>query len=175
MVEKPFGTDLASARELNERLLRVLREDQIYRIDHFLGKEPVQDIVYLRFANEILEPIWNRHHIESVQITLAESIDVEGRGAFYDQVGALRDVVQNHLLQVLALVTMEARRAARPRWRIVASTCSARSPTPIRLTASAVSTRGTRRKTACGRDPTPRRSPPCASGSTSGVGPASRS
>ena len=108
VVEKPFGSDLTSARELNEQLRRVLREDQIYRIDHFLGKEPVQDIVYLRFANEILEPIWNRHHIESVQITLAESIDIEGRGAFYDEVGALRDVVQNHLLQVLALVTMEA-------------------------------------------------------------------
>jgi glucose-6-phosphate 1-dehydrogenase len=108
VVEKPFGTDLTSARELNARLRRVLREEQIYRIDHFLGKEPVQDIVYLRFANEILEPIWNRHHVESVQITLAESFGIEGRGSFYDPVGALRDVVQNHLLQVLALVAMEA-------------------------------------------------------------------
>jgi glucose-6-phosphate 1-dehydrogenase len=108
VIEKPFGTDLASARELNERLRKVLREEQIYRIDHFLGKEPVQDIVYLRFANEILEPIWNRHHVESVQITLAESFGIEGRGSFYDPVGALRDVVQNHLLQVLALVAMEA-------------------------------------------------------------------
>jgi glucose-6-phosphate 1-dehydrogenase len=108
VIEKPFGTDLASARELNERLRRVLREEQIYRIDHFLGKEPVQDIVYLRFANEILEPIWNRHHVESVQITLAESVGIDGRGSFYDPIGALRDVVQNHLLQVLALVAMEA-------------------------------------------------------------------
>jgi glucose-6-phosphate 1-dehydrogenase len=108
VIEKPFGTDLTSARELNGRLLKVLREEQIYRIDHFLGKEPVQDIVYLRFANEILEPIWNRHHVESVQITLAEPFGIEGRGAFYDPVGALRDVVQNHLLQVLALVAMEA-------------------------------------------------------------------
>jgi glucose-6-phosphate 1-dehydrogenase len=107
VIEKPFGFDLASARELNERLRRVLDEHQIYRIDHFLGKEPVQDIVYLRFANEILEPIWNRHHVESMQITLAESFGIEGRGSFYDTVGALRDVVQNHLLQVLALVTME--------------------------------------------------------------------
>jgi glucose-6-phosphate 1-dehydrogenase len=108
VIEKPFGYDLASARSLDERLLHVLAEDQIYRIDHFLGKEPVQDIVYLRFANEILEPIWNRHHVESVQITLAESFGIEGRGSFYDDVGALRDVVQNHLLQVLALVAMEA-------------------------------------------------------------------
>lgn len=107
VIEKPFGFDLASARELNERLRRVLKEDQIYRIDHFLGKEPVQDIVYLRFANEILEPIWNRHHVEAVQLTLAESFGIEGRGSFYDDVGALRDVVQNHLLQVLALVAME--------------------------------------------------------------------
>jgi glucose-6-phosphate 1-dehydrogenase len=107
VIEKPFGYDLASARELNERLLQVLREDQIYRIDHFLGKEPVQDIVYLRFANELFEPIWNRHHVEVVQITLAESFGIEGRGSFYDPVGALRDVVQNHLLQVLALVSME--------------------------------------------------------------------
>jgi glucose-6-phosphate 1-dehydrogenase len=108
VIEKPFGTDLPSARELNARLRQVLREEQIYRIDHFLGKEPVQDIVYLRFANEILEPIWNRHHVESVQITLAESFGIEGRGSFYDPIGALRDVVQNHLLQVLALVAMEA-------------------------------------------------------------------
>jgi glucose-6-phosphate 1-dehydrogenase len=107
VVEKPFGADLASARALNERLLRVLGEDQIYRIDHFLGKEPVQDIVYLRFANEIMEPVWNRHHVESIQITMAETFGIEGRGSFYEEVGALRDVVQNHLLQVLALLTME--------------------------------------------------------------------
>jgi glucose-6-phosphate 1-dehydrogenase len=108
VVEKPFGYDLSSARTLNEHLLRVVREEQIYRIDHFLGKEPVQDIVYLRFANEIFEPIWNRHHVEAVQITLAESFDVKDRGGFYDGVGTLRDVVQNHLLQVLALVAMES-------------------------------------------------------------------
>jgi glucose-6-phosphate 1-dehydrogenase len=105
--EKPFGHDLASARELNHELLQVVREDQIYRIDHFLGKEPVQDIVYLRFANAIFEPLWSRDHIGSVQITMAERFGVEDRGRFYDGVGALRDVVQNHLLQVLALVAME--------------------------------------------------------------------
>ncbi|HTG47331.1 MAG TPA: glucose-6-phosphate dehydrogenase [Actinomycetota bacterium] len=107
VIEKPFGTDLASARALNAELHEVLREDQIFRIDHFLGKEPVQDIVYLRFANAIFEPLWNRDHISSVQITMAEAFGVEDRGRFYDAVGCLRDVVQNHLLEVLSLVAME--------------------------------------------------------------------
>jgi glucose-6-phosphate 1-dehydrogenase len=107
VVEKPFGTDLASAIELDRDLHQVLDEEQIFRIDHFLGKEPVQDILYLRFANEIFEPVWNRHHIESVQINMFEEFGVDDRGSFYDGVGALRDVVQNHLLQVLALVAME--------------------------------------------------------------------
>ncbi len=107
MVEKPFGYDIQSARKLNGQLREVLDEDQILRIDHFLGKEPVMDLQFLRFANDILEPVWNREHISAVQISMAEDFGVEDRGSFYDAVGALRDVVQNHLLQVMALAAME--------------------------------------------------------------------
>ncbi len=106
-VEKPFGHDLASARELNTRLHRVLREDQILRVDHFLGKEPVIELEYLRFANLAIAEVWDRKSVSCIQITMAENFGVTDRGAFYDSVGALRDVVQNHLLQVLALVAME--------------------------------------------------------------------
>lgn len=107
VVEKPFGRDTASARELNATLRKHLDETQIFRIDHFLGKEPVQNLMVFRFANSILEPIWNRNHIESITITMAEAFGLEGRGAFYDEVGALRDVVQNHLLQMVSLLAME--------------------------------------------------------------------
>ncbi len=107
IVEKPFGTDLASARALNRELLKVLDEHQIYRIDHYLGKETVQNIMVLRFANGLFEPIWNRHHIDHVQITVGETLTVGNRGSFYDAIGALRDMVPNHLFQLLSLVAME--------------------------------------------------------------------
>ena len=107
VLEKPFGRDLASATELNEVLHAAFAEDQIFRIDHYLGKESVEDLLVFRFANTFLEPIWNRRYVRSVQLTMAETIGVEGRGAFYDSVGALRDVVQNHLLQVVTLMAME--------------------------------------------------------------------
>ena len=106
MIEKPFGHDLESARALNAELCEVLGEEQILRIDHYLGKEPVMDITYLRFANSILEPVWNREHVSHVQMTIAEDFGVDDRGRFYDAVGAMRDVIQNHALQVLALVGM---------------------------------------------------------------------
>ncbi len=107
VVEKPFGHDLESARALAAELHRYLDESQLYRIDHFLGKMGLQEILYLRFANTTIEPVWNRHYISSVQVTMAESLGVEDRGHFYDPVGALRDVVVNHLLQVVAAVAME--------------------------------------------------------------------
>ena len=107
IVEKPFGTDLASAQALNRELLGVLEERQIYRIDHYLGKETVQNILVLRFANGLFEPIWNRDHIDHVQITVAETLTVGRRGRFYDAIGALRDMVPNHLFQLLSLVAME--------------------------------------------------------------------
>ena len=107
IVEKPFGYDLASARALNAELTKGLRESQIYRIDHYLGKETVQNILAFRFANGIFEPIWNRRYVDHVQMTVAESVGVERRGAYYDKAGALRDIVQNHMFQVMTLVAME--------------------------------------------------------------------
>src|SRR5262249_21762113 len=107
IVEKPFGHDLASAQELNRILHSVFPETSIFRIDHYLGKRPVNNVVVFRFANAFMEPFWNMHYIESVQIAMAENFGVQGRGAFYDETGAIWDVVQNHLFQVLCNLAME--------------------------------------------------------------------
>ena len=119
MVEKPFGRDLQSAAELNSTISKWFEESQVYRIDHYLGKETVQNIMIFRFANAIFEPIWNRNHIDNIQITIAETLGVEHRADYYDKAGALRDIFQNHMLQMLALVAMEppdlVRRRPRPR------------------------------------------------------------
>ena len=145
-MEKPFGHDLASAVTLNETVHEVFAEPDIFRIDHYLGKEPVQNLLYFRFANSFLEPIWNRYHVASVQINMPEAFDVADRGAFYDQAGAIRDVVQNHLLQVVSLLAMEppvgsARRRPSATSSSRCSTPSGRSP---RTTSCAASTAGYR-------------------------------
>ena len=107
VIEKPFGHDLASARELNDTIASVFDESQVFRIDHYLGKETVQNLLVFRFANSLFEPLWNREHVDHVQITVAEDIGVEGRGKFYEETGVTRDIVENHLMQLLCLTAME--------------------------------------------------------------------
>ena len=142
VVEKPFGHDLASARELSDRLHEVFDESDVYRIDHYLGKETVQNILAFRFGNGIFEPLWNRRYIDHVQITGAESIGVEGRGAYYQEAGALRDMIQNHLLQVMATVAMEPsatfRANSRPRRTRQAPPLHSHHDSPTRCSQNAV-------------------------------------
>ena len=114
VIEKPFGTSLAEARQLNRDVLAVLSEDQVFRIDHYLGKETVQNLLALRFANQMFEPVWNANYVDHVQITMAEDIGIGGRAGYYDGIGAARDVIQNHLLQLLAFTAMEEPVSFRP-------------------------------------------------------------
>jgi len=108
VVEKPFGRDLDSAQALNGTLAEHFKESQVYRIDHYLGKETVQNLMAVRFGNMLFEPLWNNHYVDHIQITVAETVGVGGRGAYYDKSGAMRDMVQNHLMQLLCLIAMEA-------------------------------------------------------------------
>ena len=149
IVEKPFGRDLVSARQLNRVAHSVFPEDSIFRIDHFLGKEAIMNILYFRFANSFLEPIWNRNYVASVQITLSEDFGVENRGAFYETAGCLRDVIQNHLFQVVALLAMEAP-AYRGRGKLGDALAHRRSGKPTGGEAESVPITGPRAWRTCG-------------------------
>ena len=171
VVEKPFGHDARSAETLNELLLRWFDETRIYRIDHYLGKASVHNLLHFRFANGVLEPFWNRAHVQSVQITMAEDFGVQGRGAFYDANGAVRDVVQNHLFQLLTNLAME------PPVRTDSESVRDEKIKLLRAvrTLDAAGSTATSPSPAWRRTPTPRPSPRCGCGSTTGAGRTCRS